>query len=239
MSWLLWKDYRHNRMVVIAGVCILLALYLIAVCLVLWSRVMVLSDWKHMIAIASVYSLSISQLTVALIGGNAIAGERVDRSAEFLAALPITRKKILASKLLLALIIIATIWLIDASAAYCLRETFWNYPPGAPEVRAGWTPEARAAFLEVAANIALTGLLFFGVAWFLSSFLTSPTFSICGGLLAPVLFWLSLVVATDVLRLVPGFTGKGVEIPYRIYCLALGPAGFAIGTWYYLRRVEP
>ena len=45
----------------------------------------------------------ISQLSIALIGGNAISGERVDRSAEFLYSLPIARRKLLASKLLFAL----------------------------------------------------------------------------------------------------------------------------------------
>ena len=32
MKWLLWKDYRHNRLIVFAGLAILLAPYLIGLC---------------------------------------------------------------------------------------------------------------------------------------------------------------------------------------------------------------
>ena len=47
-------------------------------------------------------------------------------------------------------------------------------------------------------------------------------------------------MATDVFKFVPDWNEHGAEIAYRIYCLALGLAGFAVlGTWYYLRRVEP
>ena len=48
---------------------------------------------------------------LALLGGNSIAGERVDRSAEFLAYLPVSRGRILASKLLVALAAVPLIWL--------------------------------------------------------------------------------------------------------------------------------
>ena len=70
---------------------------------------------------SSIYSLIISQLAIALIGGNAIAGERADRSAEFLCSLPITRKRILASKLLISLAIILVIWLTDTMLLMYLR----------------------------------------------------------------------------------------------------------------------
>jgi len=111
MTWLLWKDYRHNRLIVFAGIILLLLPYVFGFWMVLNSEASRHpGGWAFVIAVASLYSLGLGQVTLTLFGGNAIAGERVDRSAEFLACLPITRRKILASKLLLALMITAVIW---------------------------------------------------------------------------------------------------------------------------------
>ena len=128
MKWLLWKDYRHNRLVVFAGLFFLLAPYLVglyAACRQRSCEAAHPDDGKRLSPAVASYSLVISQMTVALIGGNAIAGERVDRSAEFLASLPITRRKILASKLLLSLAITAAIWLTDGPLFVC-----WEPWPG-------------------------------------------------------------------------------------------------------------
>ena len=56
------------------------------------------------------YSLALSQLTVALLGGNAIAGEAADCSAEFIAYLPLSRPRLLAGKLSLAFSAAVSIW---------------------------------------------------------------------------------------------------------------------------------
>ncbi len=226
MRWLLWKDYRHNRPVVIAGLFFLLAPYLIVLGVIFWPTRPELGRWREFFAAAAIYSLCFSQLTVAVIGGNAIAGERVDRSAEFLASLPITRGRILASKLLLSLAIIAAIWLFNAIPLCC-----W-YPLACPE------PNAYQDGLRILACTALTGLLFFGVAWFLSSMFASPTFSICGALAVPLVFFATIsfiayLLGTERwLDLYAGFF-------YTIFCLSVAPACFGVGTWYYLRRVEP
>jgi len=129
MKWLLWKDYRNNRMVVIAALVFLLAPYLgalIVSCLQVFRWHEDSQVWGENFAGASVLSLIVSQLSIALIGGNAIAGERVDRSAEFQASLPISRKTILCSKLLLALAIVVVIWVTDATTLICLS----NRPRG-------------------------------------------------------------------------------------------------------------
>jgi hypothetical protein len=91
--------------------------------------------------------------------------------------LPLTRRKILAGKLLLVLAIAAVIWLINplivwrtlASADRALRDT--------------------SAVPCVMINAAITGLLFFCVAWFFSTILTSSTFSVAAGLVAPLIIW--------------------------------------------------
>jgi ABC-type transport system involved in multi-copper enzyme maturation permease subunit len=165
-------------------------------------------------------------VTVALIGGNAIAVERFDRSAEFLFSLPITRRRILASKLLLALGIIVVNWLINAPIIWCLEQTAGLYLNSDPVM--WWF-----------ANIAITGATFFGVAWGLSSFLASPASAVLGGLLAPLFVLIGIPFAPHL------FWGLGhlrvclVESSYCITCLLLAPLGFILGTLHYLRRVEP
>jgi ABC-type transport system involved in multi-copper enzyme maturation permease subunit len=227
MRWLLWKDYRHNRPIVIAGLLFFLVPHAITLVVILWLKSPELLRWRENFAESSFFGLVLFQLTVAFLGGNAMAGERVDRSAEFLASLPVTRGKILTSKLLLALIVVGAIWLIDAPAI-CLFSDVVGPSRG----------HGGHELFQALANTALTGLVFFGVAWFLSSFLASPTFAICGGLAAPVLFLVTLHLFAYCLDLAP-IGVAATALSYRIFCLTVAPVCFAVGTWHYLRRVEP
>ena len=86
MKWLLWREYRLNRWILITGAVLLLLPYLITLIVLCWPNA-ISTGANHIVdslIVAAFYSLGISQLTVALLGGNAIAGERADRSAEFL-----------------------------------------------------------------------------------------------------------------------------------------------------------
>ncbi len=231
MKWLLWKDYRHNQLIVFTGLFLLAVPYMIGLCAV--CREMYIWDysldhpamrWKSLFACSSIYSLFLAQLTIALIGGNAIAGERVDRSAEFLAALPITRRKNLASKLLLALVIIGTIWLTAGVAFLCTGDCM--------------EPGLEHEFVrDVLANTAIVALAFFCVAWFLSSFLPSAAIAVCGGLVTP------LIAATGPYFVVflLGYPDNVINYTrcFQVICLTLSPICFVIGTWHYLQRVEP
>jgi ABC-type transport system involved in multi-copper enzyme maturation permease subunit len=229
MNWLLWKDYRINRLVIFTGIVLLLVPHLIglyAVCREAMGEHYRVEEGQRILFGTSIYSLVLSQFTVALLGGNAIASERVDRSAEFLHSLPYTRGKILASKLILPLIVTAVIWLNALLIWHVVHSTVaFGRLGDAPEIY-------RGVFYT-----AITGLTFFCVAWFLSSLITSPAIATCGGLIAP------LVVVGSIL-----FVGYLFNMPeidrlagpwYCGICLTLAPACFAIGTWHYLRRVEP
>ena len=88
--------------------------------------------------------------------------------------------------------------------------------------------------------VAITGLVFYGVSWLISSFQSSPTFAVGGGLITPLLILMGLqttawsIGVTDLSSIAP-FMGTG----YAITCPALAVVCFSIGTWYYLNRVEP
>jgi ABC-type transport system involved in multi-copper enzyme maturation permease subunit len=238
MKWLLWKDYRHNRFIIFTGLFLLLAPYLLALYLTLggpWpgldERHLPIWQWRNNISAASVVSLFLGQVIFAVIGGNAIAGERTDRTSEFLFSLPIARRRLLTGKLLLALLIVAVVWTNVAIIGSLQKESL--------------QPRDWPGILEVGANLATTSLVFFCVAWMLSSFTPSPVLSVCGGLIAPALVWGGLwsVLYFQYLSTPTVVYERQLfflaESWYRTICLTIAPVSFLAGTWYYLRRVEP
>jgi len=234
MRWLLWKDYRQNLLILLLGLFFLLAPYVAGIgigCGAHWIKIgthdATIIDWNavwtRIFAIANAYSLALSQMTMALLGGHALASERADRSAEFLFSLPIRRRDILLGKILLALLVAAVIWVTNVPVMWYLAMTT-KLPPGVIDIQENFHV------------LALGGLLWFCVAWFLSSLTRSPALAAFGGLISPFLLLGSL-----------GFISYFFEIPfhpvmelwYFRICFALPPVLFVVGTWLYLRRVEP
>lgn len=237
MKWLLWKDYRHNRLIVFTTLALLLTPYLIGIAVIIvgpWIKegmnngqaVYWRPPWRDILYGTGAYSIALCQVGMALLGGNAIAGERADRSSQFLYSLPVTRRRLLASKLLLVLIVAATVWLVNATVFSFLNAT-----------SPGWSQHFGDEFLLGMLCIATTGLTFFCVAWCLSAFIASPAFNVCCGLLTPLVLGtsLSLVNALSDLRAPEAV----VWLWYVIACLMLSASCFATGTWQYLRRIEP
>lgn len=228
MNWLLWKEFRHNLPVVIAALVFLLTPHLIALYAVCW-------DLYHgcflgerccrYVLISSFYSIVLSQLVVAAIGGNAFAGERIDRSAEFLASLPISRLRILTAKLLFAVIVVGTIWLSNGMVFISLSH------PGM------WVGPDQQDIPRILAEAALVGSVFFSVAWVFSSFLNNPTHAALAGLLTPVVYWTGMLFCASMFQSTYLHL-FGLDI-VRWLCLATAPISFGLGVCLYLRRVEP
>jgi hypothetical protein len=255
MRWLLWKDYRHNRLIVFAGLAILLLPYLVGLGIGLGGRwyqigthdgqpVYWTPDWRAVLAGSCAWSIVLSQFTFALLGGNAISGERVDRSAAFLYSLPFTRRRLLASKLLLTLAIAAVIWLTTILVWACLmpREVWARLPSLAELLHSLFTRRAFEGLVALG-TIPITGLTFFCVAWFLSSYVASPAFDVCGGFVTPLLVLTGYLFVNWLLAQTgwhaPAFDGRTFALWYSGICLTIMPVCFAVGTWHYLRRVEP
>ena len=229
MNWLIWREYRLNRLILIAGVTILLLPYLIALIVLLWPKSPAFTAFHvtKLFAGAALYSLALSQVTLALLGGNAIACERADRSAEFIAYLPLLRKRLLCGKLILTFSAVAFIWAINSLVLW---------------VAVNWIPKLQPNINEpykIACNIAITGFVFYGVSWFISSFQSSPTFAVGGGLIAPLLVFMVLLAMAGAMDLKPKSFGQFMGDAYAIICPILALICFSIGTWYYLKRVEP
>ncbi len=233
MRWLLWKDYRQNRLIVYTALVLLLAPHLVALYAACRAKEFLglpaEPRWEPYFGVSCVYSLVISQVAVALIGGNAIAGERGDRSAEFLFSLPIARGRLLASKLLLALSVVAVVWLVNAPTLWYLAKT--------SPIR--WGVFGHEFRIELFTNTAITGLTFFCVAWFLSSLIGSPAYAACLGLLTPLIVMVGIAYADSLYLFESRIGPLTLEFRWRAICLTLSLPCFAVGTWHYLRRVEP
>jgi ABC-type transport system involved in multi-copper enzyme maturation permease subunit len=250
MTWLVWKEYRQNRLAVFVTLLALIVPYLAwpVMTFVSWWRQWP-SDhgepfWLLWLGTASYFSIMLGQPAMALIGANVIAGERVDRSEQFQAALPITRNRILVAKLVLALLIVAVIWLPNVPI---LGGVVLAVSPRTVDI------PHDTVFLV---NVAITGLTFFCVAWFFSSLLGSPAIGACAGLITPFLAW-TLPMIVMWARGFEYYTGQhvlaGYFSMYRGYiplvlailefwahtiCLATSAIGLTLGTWIYLRRRE-
>ena len=230
MNWLIWKEYRLHHLIVVVEVSLLLTPYAVAAACLAW-------DWREILlrgpasgiweilACVALFSLGISQLTIALLGGNAIAGERVDRSAEFLACLPLSRRRILAAKLLFTSAVLAGIWLPNLAALAI------SVLVGSPN------PEGGALVLK---NIGVTGLVFLGVGWLLSSMIESPTISIFVALAVPLIV-LSAISGVGYFLGVRDDRHYAAFLSfwYELVSVAIALSSFGAGTVYYLRRVEP
>jgi ABC-type transport system involved in multi-copper enzyme maturation permease subunit len=233
MNWLLWKEYRQNRLAFFSALTFMSVPHLVVLYLIGKDLYRGVHDpstrWLEMFVVSTLFSLIVSQASIAVIGGNAFAGERADRSAEFLASLPISRGASLVSKLLLSLILIVAIWLPCLSLMeWLLSQCKIINGPGCDEL---W---------RMVGYTAVTAMMFFGVSWCLSSFLTSPMTAVLGGLIAPAILWFGILYI--------GYLTGNMEEPrfydfaevlYGRICLLSAPIPFVVGTWYYLRRIEP
>jgi hypothetical protein len=228
LNWLVWKEYRQNRLIVYAALCLLLVPYVLVI-YAMWGAwpfcgflAMDRVHWRHNLITACVYSLLFSQVALAMLGGNLIAGERVDRSAEFQSHLPIRRRKIFAAKMLAVVLLMAIIWLPNVTVLCAFADTV-------KFMFRGWHD-----ILGVLSVTAATGIMALCVAWLFSSFLASATISACAGILAPIAV-LSGLWLEAYLRDVSDY-----PIPsYMVICSIVSSLAFAAGTRLYLRRVEP
>ena len=229
MKWLLWREYRLNRLILATGAVLLLLPYLFVLRALGAHANYVIRELVD----AAYYSLFLSQLTMALLGGSAIAGERADRSAEFIAYLPLARTRLVGAKLSLAFLATVVIWGTNLLVFWTLMSLFPRFQSD-PDSSYNF-----AAFMASDYYIAITGLTFFGVSWLISSFQSSTVFAVCGGLVVPLLIFIGLLMEAEssVQEWTPDeFT---VEIWYATICPILAVVCFSIGTWYYLTRVEP
>ena len=227
MKALLWKEYRQNRKVLGAvGIFVLLP-YVIVLIVGVVVRARNQEDYDHFVPFrwsellmhGSLWSSLVLMFACAFITGHAIAGERADRSAEFAAYLPISRRSAIGSKAILAIGACLLIALFNGLIAYSAS--------GANLV---WITRNVGDGIAFGAA---TAVLIFGVSWFVSTLVSTPAIATASGLGAAIALVCTVGLSFEILGL------PASDLWYLLPCLILGTACFVGGTVYYVRRVEP
>jgi ABC-type transport system involved in multi-copper enzyme maturation permease subunit len=229
MMWLIWKEFRLNWVILALGALFLTAPYVV-------SGYWIVRDetWNDKAELALLWgcivNFIVSIFVLALLGGQSIASERTTRAAEFLAYQPVSRWQILLTKLVWPATTIAAFWGLNLAV-------FLGVLRSLPEYEA--RPDVKYGMFVALALISGAALCAFAVAWCISAFQSSATFAAMGGILMPVSV---LILALFVAR----WTAETSEFAAAVFWtsavainLSLSAVSFMVGTWYFLRRVEP
>ena len=183
-----------------------------------------------MMCSAALASTAVAILTLTLLGGHAIAGERVDRSVEFLAYLPVSRWSNMISKLVWPAVTPLLVIGVNAAVVYLTVSNSAVSDQGLVSNR----------FLEIVEQVVVVWALGFSVAWLASSALRSPTFAVACGLMSPV------VVGYVLYKFLLTFFNSGLRsgdvsanVTFFWVGLTVASICFVAGCVHYLLRVEP
>jgi ABC-type transport system involved in multi-copper enzyme maturation permease subunit len=174
----------------------------------------------------SIFACMLTSLLAAVFGGTAIAGERRNQTADFLATLPVKRIQIVTSKLIISFSMLATCGAFHARMAQKFETA------AVSEVTAFLASSNWTVAMTVLSSCAAC---MFGVAWLFSTFSRS----------GPISTFASLVVTGGLYRMVTQIFRADLAIhSYALLMLTgsmwtVGVASFLVGTIYYLVRVEP
>lgn len=224
MRVLLAKDWRLFRAPMVALIVVGAGCYLIALANILYPQPE--HDALQSLLTAAGISFELTGLLAAAFGGVAIAGERADRTSDFLGLLPVTRMQIILSKWIASIFIIGTcaaLHLLILGLCVLARSDVANYGPHDMQ----W-----AVVLPL--WIGFTTSLF-GIAWLLSTFLRSGPISACISIATTIALF-----AMVALRLDAGhYSDQQVPLILASTSMAVGLSTLIGGAIYYLRRIAP
>jgi ABC-type transport system involved in multi-copper enzyme maturation permease subunit len=225
MLALLIKDIRLNTIPILGG-GLLMAMPYIIILLSIPMQHHDRSDIPREFQVAAAMGIVLTVAVAAIFGGVAFALERRERSADFLALLPVTRRQIVTSKILVGLFFPVLMLIANFIALTIASRRLQLGDQNAFAVD-------NVQFIIVAAAL----ILAFGIAWLASSFLSSPAIA-AGISITMILCWLfvSNVLPEKYIDSVPGAYQFAVGFSAII---VPGLICFCVGTYYYLNRIEP
>ena len=227
MRTLIWKDFRINLIVLGYGFVCLIGLTIAFAAVKIYFDVRfneTVWPWPDTLVMNGSFGLAFQLLTVVMLGGCAVAAERADRSAEFLAYLPPSRWTIIISKAIVAFGAGLLIWSADLAIAYGIAPL------------TGTVSEDLIIFRgSIIPVLTTTAVLLFGVAWCASTFAPSHAIATGVGIAAPIAL-LCILAGVEYF-----FNPRAFDLGwwYRLLSVVLGIVGFIGGIIYYVRRVEP
>lgn len=247
MRALLRKDWRVYRAAIIGGLVLLLIPYALAVWDHMWWHGRGFNQFSDTVLQAAFMGLGLTVLTAAVVGGAAFAAERRDRSAEFLAVVPVPRLRAVRSKLWVALAFLLATWGVHAFLIVVA-----GFDPLAP---GRWRFDGQA--FNILLNTTSVAVMAFGVAWLMSSVVSSPAIAATFAVAATLV---TLVVTIDLARPREDAYGLMSAIEFlegssriaatqvgamsvqglgRAVMGGLGVAAWCAGTAVFVRRVSP
>jgi len=221
---LTWREWRRDRPIFLGVLAIapVIALLVVAQRMPYDSTATIL---MHFVEITSFTQWGTGVLLAPLLAAHAVAGERADRSARFVASLPVSRTCRLSAKFAMLLALVPSLWV-----PYFLWLAF--QPPNAGDLRFG--------------GLVFTyTLMTTAIAWLLAAWLDSAILAGAVAIVVPIAVPLLHSIFAESIGL-RGEDRRGVWI-----WIWIGPQGlpslltllvaaglFAAGTAIYLRRAE-
>lgn len=237
---LVWREWRRSRTILVVALGIIVALLLMVFStpqtpperLAGSGHQVVFNDVFAVVAIAAWIVSFLGAFLLPLIAANSLAGERADRSAEFIAPIPVTRSARLVAK----------VAQLAAVAIACWAPILWVLSL----VRADDRIDGDyGRSLELLGMVAAFTLLSTALAWLLAAWIESPVIAAAGAIAIPFAIPMVLLGVPTIARLQPfrdpstffglWFTAGGIPQPLTLLVAA---ALFAAGSTHFLRRLE-
>ncbi len=218
---LIWKDVLANRFPLFLAAGLLVASYCGTAIFYSLDASLTAHSWgrrlEEILRAGALFSHATAQLSLAVLAGNLVASERVNRSAEFLAYLPPSRGMVLTAKATVLGVSALVLLLVPLSIVGLTALV--GKPPSADKL------------LIIFSTISAIGFCASGIGWLASCCLQSNAVAILFAILTP---WILAIAITHACRYPESTTAILIAAN-----LAIGLAGFLFGTRHYLNRVEP
>ncbi|MEI8370467.1 MAG: hypothetical protein WCJ31_18725 [Planctomycetia bacterium] len=230
---LVWREWRRSRTILFVALGIIVALLLLVFSLpqppeTAGGKISVVDRMAVVGYFATWIAVHVSVFLLPMIAANSLAGERADRSAEFIAPLPVSRSVRLMAKVVLLAAVAIALWAPVLLVAPLLENL---QLVKADDYRSG---------LGLLGMVAAFTLLATALAWLLAGWVESPVIAAVGAIAIPVAVpW--VMFSLQVPFLAPAsflsFWIDSEGIPQSL-TLLVAAAFFAAGSGLYVRRFE-
>ncbi len=231
---LVWREWRRSRTILFVALGIIVALLLLVFSQpqtppeAAGVEIRVVRSMAVVGYFASWIAVHVSVFLLPMIAANSLAGERADRSAEFIAPLPVSRAVRLMAKVVLLAAVAIALWGPMLVVASLLRS---SQLVKADDYRSG---------LELLGTIATFAILTAALAWLLAGWIESPVIAAVMAIAIPVAVpWAMFCLQAPFLAPASFFglwiDSEGIPQPLTFLVAA---AFFAAGSGLYLRRFE-
>ena len=237
---LVWREWRRSRTILFVALGIIVALLLLVFSQPLPPELaagigypVVVEVVSAVIGIAAWIMSFLGPFLLPMIAANSLAGERADRSAEFIAPLPVSRAVRLMAKVVLLAAVAIALWAPMLVGASLLRSSQLDK-----------ADDFRLA-LGLLGMVATFTLLSTALAWLLAAWVESPVIAAVGAIAIPIaipmfLFYVPTIANRALFRDPSVFYSFWIDsagMPQSLTFL-VAAAFFAAGSAVYVRRLE-